>query len=71
MGSDLVKRRDIISAKKMIQKIRSNKTYPVDKLNRYENKLNKWLKEFEDSLKVIEISNYKDVFIHSLFDFNS
>ena len=38
----------------MVQKIKSaelNNHFPVDK---YENKLNKWFKEFESNLKVIE-----------------
>ena len=39
----------------MIQKLRPNKVYPIDKLDKYENKLNEWIKEFERDLQVIEI----------------
>lgn len=45
----------------MIQKIRlvglNNDDYPIDKLNKYENKLNKWVKEFENDSKVKKLYN--------------
>jgi hypothetical protein len=54
-STNIVKKSDITSAKKMIKMIRSNEDYPIDKLDRYEKRLNKWLKEIEKRLKVIEI----------------
>ena len=51
----MITRKHVASAIRMIEKIRRaglNDTYPVDKLDRYENKLNKWLNEFNNNSKV-------------------
>jgi hypothetical protein len=70
----MVTRKHVVSAKKMIEKIRLaglNNNYPLDKLKKYENRLNKWHREFKSDSKVIKTLQqdwfYECIFIYFYF----